>query len=224
MDDSQALEIINGKLSLAPKCKARHLFTLQLWLWPWHLYEDTVLSFYPSRYLELSHYWHHITDLDQHFHWAVVLSYDTQFQHRCNVQGLPFSAFDQQLYVTTLDAMATKVSACICFRCQHFNHKVVDCPFPLGALLEKGLASKKAAQGQQGQGNQHRHLQQCPVTRGSSPQLPSVYHQGREICIKYQSSSCNFPNCRRAHMCRHCKQEHPASECCPAGPVTPQPR
>ena len=76
LDDSQALEIVDGKLSLAPQCKARHLSILQLWLRAWHLYEDTVLSFYPSRYQELSHYWHHIVDLDQHFHWAAVLSYN----------------------------------------------------------------------------------------------------------------------------------------------------
>ena len=31
LDDSQALETINGKLSLSLKCKARHLSTLQLW-------------------------------------------------------------------------------------------------------------------------------------------------------------------------------------------------
>ena len=32
LDDSQALEVIDGKLSLAPKRKARHLSNLQLWL------------------------------------------------------------------------------------------------------------------------------------------------------------------------------------------------
>ena len=224
LDDSQALEIVDGKLSLDPKCKARHLSALQLWLRAWHLYEDTVLSFYPSRYQELSHYWCHIADLDQCFHWAAVLSYDAQFQHRCAIQGLPFSAFDQQLYVTTLDAMATKVSACRCFWCQHFDHKVVNCPFPLGAPLEKDLALKKAAQGQLGLWNQQRHLQQHSLSRGSSPQLPPVLYQGREICIKYQSHSCTFPTCRKAHVCRNCKQEHPASECCPAGAVASQPQ
>ena len=32
LDDSQALKVVDGKLSLAPKCKARHLSNLQLWL------------------------------------------------------------------------------------------------------------------------------------------------------------------------------------------------
>ena len=32
LDESQALEVIDGKLSLAPKWKARHLSNLQLWL------------------------------------------------------------------------------------------------------------------------------------------------------------------------------------------------
>ena len=115
LDDSQALEIVYSKLSLDAKHKARHLSTLQLWLQAWHLYEDTLLSFFPHRYLELSHYQHHIADLDQHFHWAAMLSYDAQFHHKCAIQGLPFSTFDQQLYIMTLDTTATKVSACRCF-------------------------------------------------------------------------------------------------------------
>ena len=106
LDDSQALETVDGKLSLAPKHKARHLSTLKLWLCAWHLYEDTLFSFYPHRYLELSHYWHHIASLDQCFPWAAMLSYDVQFCHRCAIQGLPFSNFYQQLYVMNLDATA----------------------------------------------------------------------------------------------------------------------
>ena len=117
LDDSQMLEIVDGKLLLAPKCKSRHLSMLQLWLKAWHIYEDTVLSFFPHRYQEPLHYWCHITYLDEHFIWAAELSYDAQFHHKCTLQGLPFSAFGQQLYVTILDAMAAKVSAHGCFRC-----------------------------------------------------------------------------------------------------------
>ena len=129
LDEAQTLEIVNGKLSLAPKCRSRHLSTLQLWLRAWHIYEDIVHSFFLNRYQEVSHYWCHITDLDEHFVWAAVLSYDAQF---CTIQGLPFSAFIQQLYVTILDATAAKASAHRCFRCQHFDHGVVDFPFPRG--------------------------------------------------------------------------------------------
>ena len=182
------LEIVNDKLSLAPKCKARHLSTLQLWLHAWHLYEDTLLSFYPHRYLELSHYQWHIADLDQHFHWAAVLSYNVQFCHKYIVQGLPFSAFNQQLYVMTLNATAAKVSAHKCFWCQHFDHKVVDCPFPLGVPLEKDPAMKKAVQGQQGWGNLHRHQQQHPVTRGSGPNcVPSTTRAEKSVWSSSQS-------------------------------------
>ena len=223
LDDGQALEVVNGKLFLVPKCKVRHLSNLQLWLSAWHLYEDTVLSFFPHRYMELSHYHRHISDLDQHFHWAAVLSYNAQFWHRCAVHSLPFSTFDQQLYITTLGATVAKTTVSRCFCCQCYDHKVINCPFPLGAPLEKDLVAKETAQSQQGWGNycqQHQHSS----SRGSSPQLPAIYHQGREICIKFQYGSCSFPNCRRAHVCRHCKQDHPATECFPAGPVTPQPR
>ena len=152
LDDGQMLEIVDGKLLLAPKCKSRHLSLLQLWLKAWHIYKDTILSFFPNRYQELSHYQCHIMDLDQHFNWAAVLSYDAQFHHKCTMQGFPFSAFNQQLYMTMLDATATNVSACRCFRCQCFDHKIIDCPFPLGAPLKKDSALKKAAQSQQGQG------------------------------------------------------------------------
>ena len=113
LDDSQALQVVDGKLSLAPKRKARHLLNLRLWLCAWHIYEDTLLSFYPHRYMELSHYRRHISDLDQHFHWAAILSYDAQFRHKCALHHRPLSTFDQQLYVTILDATATKAVACI---------------------------------------------------------------------------------------------------------------
>ena len=118
LDDSQVLEVVDGKLSLAPKCKARHLLNLQLWLCVWHLYEDAVLSFYPNRYMELSHYRRHISDLDQRFHWAAILSDDAQFQQKCALLNLLLSAFDQQLYITILDATATKAAAHRCFQCQ----------------------------------------------------------------------------------------------------------
>ena len=223
LDDSQALEVIDGKLSLAPKHKAGHLLNLQLWLRAWHLYEDTVLSFYIHRYMELSHYCRHISDLDQCFHWAAILSYNAQFWHKCMLHNLPFSTFDQQLYVTILDATVAKAMACRCFHCQCFNHKVIDYPFPPGALLEKEAMAKKTVQSQQGWGI-FCHQQQHSSSKGSSPQLLAIYHQGREICMKYQSASCSLPNCRRAHVCRHCKQDHPATECHPAGPITPQSR
>ena len=222
LDDSQALEVVDSKLSLAPKRKARHLSNLQLWLRTWHIYEDTLLSFYPHRYMELSHYHRHISNLDQHFHSAVILSYNAQFRHKCTLHNRLLSTFDQQLYVTILDTTVTKAVACRCFCCQQYDHEVINCPFPLGAPLEKEATVKKAVQSQQGRGN-FRQQQQCSSNRGAGSQLPAVYHQGREICIKYQLASCTFPNCRRAHICWHCKQEHPASECHPAGPVTPQP-
>ena len=91
-----------------------------------------MLSFYPSRYLELSHYRRHISDLDQCFHWAAVLSYDAQFWHKCTLHNLPLSAFDQQLYMTILDATVAKATACRCICCQHYEHEVTDCPFPRG--------------------------------------------------------------------------------------------
>ena len=200
LDNSQVLEVIDGKLSLAPKHKARHLSNLQLWLKAWHLYKDTVLSFYPHRYMELSHYCRHISDLNQCFHWAAILSYNAQFLHKCLLHGLLLSAFDQQLYMAILNATAAKTTAHRCFCCQHFDHEVIDCPFPPGGLLEKEVTMKKTAQSQQGQGTYH-HQQQHTHSRNSRPQLPVVYHQGREICIKYQSGSYGLPHCRRApHM------------------------
>ena len=164
-----------------------------------------------------------ISDLDQHFHWAAILSYNAQFRHKCALHGWPLSTFDQQLYVTILDATVTKAAARRCFHCQRYDHKVINCPFPPGAPVEKEAMVKKAAQNQQGRGNFHQQ-QQHSSNRGAGSQIPAVYHQGREICIKYQLASCTFPNCRRAHICRHCKQEHPASECHPAGPIALQPR
>ena len=96
-------------------------------------------------------------------------------------------------------------------------------PFPWGPCWRR-IQHRRKLHKASWTGQINRGICSSILARGSSPQLPSVYHLGREICIKYQSNSCTFPNCRRAHICRHSKQEHPASECHPAGPVTPQPR
>ena len=48
LDDGQMLKIVDGKLSLALKPKSRHLSMLQIWSKVWHIYEDTVLSFFPK--------------------------------------------------------------------------------------------------------------------------------------------------------------------------------
>ena len=112
-----------------------------------------MLSFYPHRYMELSHYRRHISNLDQCFHWAAVLSYNAQFQHKCMLHNLPFSAFDQQLYITILDATVAKATACRCFCCQCFDHEVINCPFPLGGPTGEGGDGKEDSTEPAGPGN-----------------------------------------------------------------------
>ena len=92
-----------------------------------------------------------------------MLSYDVQFWHKCAVQGLPFSTSDQQLYVTTINAMATKVSACRCFWCQDFDHEVVDCPFPWGPHCRRIWQQRRL----------HRASRAGEINRGTNSSIPS---------------------------------------------------
>ena len=144
--------------------------------------------------MELLHYCRHISNLDQQFHWVAILSYDAQFRHKCALHNLPLSTFDQQLYVTILDATVTKAAACRCFQCQCYDHEVIDCPFPPGGPLEKEAHGKEdstepagpgkflspaAAPQQQGHGlsasssvpPRQRNLHQVPVCIMHLPQL-----------------------------------------------------
>ena len=165
--------LLRASSPLPPSAKPGTYSTLQLWLHAWHLYKDTLLSFYPHRYLELSHYWHHIADLDWHFHWAAVLSYDAQFCHKCAIQGLPLSTFDQQLYITTLDATAAKMSTCRCSRCQHFDHEVIDCPFPPGSPTGEGSNNEEGCSRPAGLGKSAQTTTAVLCCQGL--QLPTVH-------------------------------------------------
>ena len=142
-------------------------------------------------------------DLDQCFIWAAVLSYNAQF-HVINaaMQGFPFTAFDQQLYMTILDATAAQrylpVDVSDVTLPQPWCHWLSLSPGgPAGegfSMWRRLLKASRAGEPIQ------RHQQQHSFPQGSGPHLPPVLHQGREICIKYQSNSCTFPNCRWAHI------------------------
>ena len=71
--------------------------------------------------------------------------------------------------MTILDVTVAKATACRCFCCQHYDHEVINCPFPPGAMLEKEATAKKTAQSQQGRGNFH-YQQQCNSRRGTGSQ------------------------------------------------------
>ena len=158
LDDSQALEIVDGKLSLAPKCKARHLSTLQLWLWAWHLYEDTFWVCIPAGTWSChttgvtSQVWTSTSSRQQC--WAMM--------HSSSIDMLSKGSHSAPLTNSSM-SLPSMLQPPSCWPTDasslHFDHKVVDCPFPPGAPMEKDPASKKAAQGQPGWGNQHRHLQ-----------------------------------------------------------------
>ena len=50
------------------------------------------------------------------------------------------------------------------------------------------------------------------VTGGKGKQSQVDPKSGKELCIKYNKGSCNYSNCKFAHVCSRCLEGHPASE------------
>ena len=142
--------------------------------------------------------------------------------------SVPFRA---SCSVPSMSSFTSQLSMLQLLRCQHadvsgtsiLTMRLLTVPFPWGPTGE-GSGNEEGCTRPAGLEKSAQTTTAASHCQGSSPQLPSIYHQGREICIKFQSNSGSFPNCRRAHVCRHYKQDHPASDCHPAGPVAPQPR
>ena len=216
--DVQATLDSNGHLSFYQKNKTKQVDCLLTWLKAWGLYEATIMRFNPHRYNELAYYRYHISQLDKKYIWPAVMMYDIQFRMKCATYNMPLNTTDVELSCTILDATAVK-QVKRCFRCGSPDHQAAECTFPAPASLEKDPRQKKTAAVMAGRGS-------STQAAGSSQQgrVRAPLHDGKEICLKFNSGNCTFQQCRRAHVCKDCRGNHPATRCGAAGavPTTPQ--
>ena len=139
--------------------------------------------------------------------------YDIRYHAMCAHHSFPFTTTDQTLMATILDATVVKVSAHKCSHRGGFDCLVDRCPFPQTALLEMVETLNKGTQARQ-------MPKPAPAKSTSLTQMYNWHHKRREGCNNYKQDTCTFPNCKQAHVCHSCKQEHPASQCSFGGTVT----
>ena len=62
-------------------------------------------------------------------------------------------------------------------------------------------------------------IQRCPFPEAQAMEKEKTGSQTTEICLKYNEGRCNYPLCRRSHMCKQCKGPSPFIRCTCHPPV-----
>ena len=189
----------NGSLQFRSKRTRKVIDSFTMWSKAWNGYERAIMAKYPDMYEKLVGYRELIQTCDTKYQWHAVSTYDMRFRHdigKC--KSFAFDTMDTTLFSTILDATAVKVSAKTCLRCRSYDHFVSNCPFPAEASGSRSSSDNTiTAQSQD---------------KRRSPQ-PVWYHEGREGCNNFQSASCFYSGCKRAHVCKKCKGPDPFSKC-----------
>ncbi len=167
--------------------KKRFITSFQSWLSAWNTYEALLVQSIPSVYKQCAEYRHFILDCSSKYVWNAVSQFD--IKHRIKLaahQSFDFGSIDHTLFIITFDSSTIKKKG-VCFRCKGSDHFVGNCPFQ----------EEKKDQ----------------ISKTSPFNQPTSYHQGKEICNKFQSAQCLYPQCKRAHVCRNCRGPMPFSRC-----------
>ena len=185
------MNMYDGTISFKPKrSKSNVIDNILSWLKAWNIYEAILVTHNPSLYAGFAKYRQFIQSCDRKYRWSSVYAYD--IRNRSNlaqIKSFDFHTIDTDLFVTTLDATAIKYDAKQCFRCKAYDHMIGECPFPEINSMEK---TKKAE---------------------TNKIISKWYHEGNEGCNNFQTGSCRYPQCKRAHVCRTCKGPEPEYKC-----------
>ena len=178
---------INAALSDNQSKRKRNITTFQTWLGAWNIYEAILIQYDPALYRPCAEYRHFILDCSNKYHWSAVSQFDAKFRIKlASRRSFDFGDIDHTLFILTFDSSTVKKKGA-CFRCKSMDHLVGSCPFQ---------EEKREQNSNSGWNN-----------------LPTSFHQGKEICNKFQFAQCVYPQCRRAHVCRICRGPMPYSRC-----------
>ena len=164
----------------------------------------------PARYTELASYREEIQFANRKFRWSSVyifdihsrVAYAKKLQHD---SGARLDILDTTLYATVLDASALRPHPRQCTRCKSFDHMVRDCAFPASDQMEETLTQNAF-----GIGPRNPFIHQNPTWKYAKWYSPS----GQEGCNLFQRKACyQGPQCKRAHICKTCRGDHPEAGC-----------
>ena len=194
----------SGKLEVIRSQQRRSIDSFDTWLQVWNVYELELVTGSPERYGELARYRAQIHEASRRFRWSCVYVYDVKTRlsvaSRRDVNAR-FDEIDTTLYATTLDASALRVGGKQCHRCKSYDHEVKDCTFLASDALEKNK-EKPHGKTAQSHGNNAWKFDKW------------FDNNGKEGCNLYQRKACSAgANCKRAHICKACRGDHPQADC-----------
>ena len=195
--------------------RKRQIDSFDTWLQAWNVYEKLIMAAQPERYTELASYREQIQFANRKFRWSPVYMFDihSRMAYASKVsrdQHARLDILDTTLYATVLDASALRPHPRQCSRCKSFDHLVRDCTFPAPDQMEEtSPAQKSSGYGRHLSGNRPLgdQLSAWKYAKWYSP-------SGQEGCNLFQRKACyQGTNCKRAHICKTCRGDHPAADC-----------
>ena len=195
--------------------RKRQIDSFDTWLQAWNVYEKLVMAAKPERYLELATYREQIQFANRKFCWSPIYMFDihSRMAYASKVSRDPHARLDildTTLYATVLDASALRPHPRQCSRCKSFDHLVRDCTFPAPDQMEEtSPAHKPSGYGRNISGNRPfgDQLSAWKYAKWFSP-------SGQEGCNLFQRKTCyQGANCKRAHICKTCRGDHPEADC-----------
>ena len=190
-DELEAV-VVEGTIQFRPRKSRRSIDCFRTWLEAWNNFEQAVVQRQASVYTKLVEYRRFIQSCDNKYNWSAVAAYDVKFRAKlAETRSFAYDQIDSTIYVCTLDATSVKQSRKNCHRCRAPDHLIADCPFPADYAMAADEEKK---------------------TRRRAPQ-ERWFYDNKEGCNNWQTGNCNYPSCRRAHVCKRCRGPEPAYRC-----------
>ena len=206
--DAGMLRTLSGDLiPIARPPRKRPVDSFDVWLQVWTKYEMEIFSARTELYLELAAFREQIQLANRKFCWPSTYLFDVQTRvHAASPRDAQarLDVLDTTLYTTILDASALRLHPKQCTRCKSFDHLVRDCSFLAQEKPQEAASSPSK-----------------PWANGTSAiDLWKLQKQfttaSQEGCNLYQQYWCNLGEaCRRAHVCKACRGDHPQADCPP---------
>lgn len=179
-----------------PDPRLNNTLTLPQFIQAFGIYKNIMCETYPSRRLELDLYERDIIDMATRYNGRGFYEYHKTFSAqaaahlRYSNKKVDWSIRNNKLFASIF----VNHRASVCYICNSSLHSAAFCP---NHLNEKS--------------KQYPNQNQKTIDVAGRARLQ---FNGREICNNFNAvKGCQFPNCRRAHVCLTCKKEHSQQTC-----------
>ena len=189
-DLTPVLDPVTGVVSYRYKRPQRKINNYLSWLEAYFQYEKIMVQAHGlTAYFAMADYKACIQEFERKFHWPSVYNFDCRHRQSLSGMSINFAMMDPTMVASLLDSSTVKVQA-RCHRCKSAAHPPGECP--------------QAPPSNGGGGARHRSS-----SRGKS---------STELCNNFNTSSCTYVGCKRAHRYIGCKGELPYKYCHIKGP------